>query len=165
MSALSRGPRACFAIAAAFAASVAGAQDATTTRYADGGETFQANCAVCHRATGVGQPGLAPPLVSYPARYLERPEGRRQLVLTVLFGMFGDIVVDEKHYNFKMPDFTRFDDATIAAVLNFVAFDLGHAPAGAAPLTPAEIGRERPLALTGEAVRRHRAEALDAPAP
>ena len=162
---LRRGPGACFAIAAVLAVSAATAQDAVTTRYAEGAETFQANCAVCHRPTGAGQPGLAPPLVSYPARYLERAEGRRQLVLTVLFGMFGEIVVDEKRYNFKMPDFTRLDDATIAAVLNFVAFDLSQAPPSAVPLAPAEVARERPLALTGDAVRRHRAEALDAPAP
>ena len=165
MNARRRGLTACIAIAAVLEVSAVGAEDASTPRYADGALTFQANCAVCHRATGAGQPGLAPPLLSYPARYLERPEGRRQLVLTVLFGMFGDIVVDEKHYNFKMPEFARFDDTTIAGVLNFVAFDLGHAPPTSVPLAPDDVARERVLALTGEAVRRHRFEALDAPAP
>ena len=165
MSARRRGLGACVAIAALLGQAGALAQEAAAPRYSDGAATFQANCAVCHRATGAGQPGLAPPLVNQPARYLERPEGRRQLVLTVLYGMYGDIVVDEKPYNFKMPDFTRFDDATIAGVLNFVAFDLSHAPAGAVPLAPEDVARERTLALTGEAVRRHRAEVLDAPAP
>ena len=168
MSARTRRLGAGLVLAASLAASasVAGAQDAVPApRYADGAATFEANCAVCHRSTGAGQPGLAPPLLTYPARYVVRPEGRRQLVLTVLYGMFGDIVVDEKHYNFKMPEFTRFDDVTIAAVINFLAFDLSHAPAVAVPLAPEDVARERAIALTGEAVRRHRAEALDAPAP
>jgi mono/diheme cytochrome c family protein len=164
VSARSRGLGARFALVTLLAAGSAAAEE-PAPRFGDGAATFKANCAVCHRATGVGQPGLAPPLLSYPGRYLERPEGRRQLVLTVLYGMFGDIVVDEKHYNFKMPEFARLDDAILAGVLNFVAFDLSHAPASAAPLEPADIARERPLALSGEAVRRHRAEALDAPAP
>ena len=166
MSALTRRLGAGLSLAALLAAPAAVAQDeAPAPRFVDGAAAFQANCAVCHRPNGAGQAGLAPPLLSYPARYLARPEGRRQLVLTVLYGMFGDIVVDEKHYNFKMPDFTRFDDATIAGVLNFVAFDLSQAPAGAVPLAPEDVARERALALTGEAVRRHRAEVLDAPAP
>ena len=36
-------------------------------RYAEGSILFQANCAVCHRANGAGNPGLAPPVtVSAP---------------------------------------------------------------------------------------------------
>lgn len=131
-------------------------------RFAAGGVVFQANCAVCHRANGAGQPGLAPPLTGYPALYLQHPEGRRQLVFTVLYGMFGDVVVDERHYNFKMPDFARLDDTVLADVLNFVAFDLGRADAQAAPLAPADIAAERSLGLAGESVRRHRLEVLNA---
>jgi mono/diheme cytochrome c family protein len=134
-------------------------------RYPDGAATFQANCAVCHRANGAGTPGLAPPVTQYPPRFVATVEGRRQLALTVLFGMFGDIVVAERHYNFKMPDFARFDDATLAAALNFVVFDLGHAPADAAPLTAAEIGAERPRALDGSAVLAHRGEVVARLAP
>ena len=104
---------------------------------------FQANCAVCHRANGAGTPGLAPPVTVFPPRFIAVPEGRRQLVQTVLFGMYGDIVVAERHYNFKMPDFTRLDDATLAAALNFVVFDLAHAAAELAPLTAAEVAAER----------------------
>lgn len=131
-------------------------------RYADGAKLFQDNCAVCHRANGAGQAGLAPPLTKYPARYLDSVEGRRQLAMTVLFGMFGDITVDERHYNFKMPDFSRFDDATIAQLLNFVAFDVAQATATAAPLTAAEVASTRTAAMSGDAVRRHRAEVVAA---
>jgi mono/diheme cytochrome c family protein len=134
-------------------------------RFADGAAAFQANCAVCHRANGAGTPGLAPPVTEYPPRFLATPEGRRQLAMTVLFGMYGDIVVGERHYNFKMPEFTRLDDATLAATLNFVAFDLGHAPASAAPFGAAELAAVRPQAVDGSAVRDHRAEVISKLAP
>jgi len=134
-------------------------------RFADGAATFQANCAVCHRANGAGTPGLAPPLSEYPPRFVASAEGRRQLALTVLYGMYGDIVVGERHYNFKMPDFTRFDDATLAAVLNYVVFDLGHAPADLGPLAAADLAAERARALDGSAVRDHRAEVVARLAP
>jgi mono/diheme cytochrome c family protein len=134
-------------------------------RFAQGAALFQSNCAVCHRANGAGTPGLAPPVTDYPARFVAVPEGRRQLALTVLFGMFGDIVIGERHFNFKMPDFARLDDATLAAALNFVAFDLGHAPADAQPLAEADIAAERGLALDGSAVLAHRAEVVAKLAP
>jgi hypothetical protein len=134
-------------------------------RFADGAAVFQSNCAVCHRANGAGTPGLAPPLTEYPPRFVVTPEGRRQLALTVLFGMYGDIVVGDRHYNFKMPEFTRLDDATLAVTLNFVVFDLGHAPADATPLTAAEFAAERPRALDGSAVREHRTEVVAKLAP
>jgi len=152
--------------AAALAASAAHAEEsAAAPRFAEGATLFAANCAVCHRANGAGQAGLAPPLTGYPARYITMPEGRRQLALTLLFGMFGDIVVDERHFNFKMPEFSRFDDAALAATINYVVFDLGKAPGSSEPLRADEIARERPLALSGEAVRKHRAQVLDAATP
>ena len=71
---------------------------------------------MCHGAQGPGTPSLAPPLTADPARYAAIAEGRRQLAMTVLYGMFGDIDVEQKHYDFKMPDFSQLDDATLAAV-------------------------------------------------
>jgi mono/diheme cytochrome c family protein len=160
-------PRALRHAALATAATLVAAQalGADGPRFPDGAATFQANCAVCHRANGAGTPGLAPPVTEFPPRFVATAEGRRQLALTVLFGMYGDIVVGERHFNFKMPEFTRFDDATLAAALNFVVFDLGHAPADAAPLTAAEIAAERPRELDGSAVREHRAEVVSQLAP
>ena len=115
------------AMAALLAAAAATAQDAAAPAYAAGAASFKDNCAVCHGPGGAGIPALAPPLTTNPAHYAASAEGRRQLALTVLYGMFGDIVVEDKHYNFQMPEFSRFDDATLAATLNFVVFDLDHA--------------------------------------
>ena len=83
----------CCAIAAS---GVIAAPDDSAGRYPEGAASFQANCAVCHGRDGAGQPSLAPPLTSYPARYIAAPEGRRQLAMTVLYGMFGDVVVEQK---------------------------------------------------------------------
>jgi mono/diheme cytochrome c family protein len=141
----------------------AGAADTASVRYPDGATVFQANCAVCHGAKGAGTPSLAPPVTSYPARYAATEDGRKQLAMTVLNGMFGGIEVEQKHFDFKMPDFARLDDATLAAVLNFVVFDLAHAPDSTKPLTPEEIAAERSHPVDGAAVREHRAKLLASP--
>lgn len=132
------------------------AEDAPAPAYPQGAAGFQTNCAVCHGTAGAGLPALAPPLLSYPARYAASAEGRRQLALTVLYGMYGDVAVEGKHYAFRMPEFGQLDDASLAALLNFVVFDLAHAPASVAPLAPAEIAAERAHPLDGAAVREHR---------
>jgi mono/diheme cytochrome c family protein len=158
-----RGSRAWLIAAAASllgAASPCLAGDAAPSAYPAGEEAFHANCMVCHGPNGAGQPSLAPPLITYPARYASIAEGRRQLAMTVLNGMFGAIDVDGKHFDFKMPQFDQLDDATLAAVLNFVVFDLGHAPKDTKPLTAAEIAAERSKPQDGTAVRQHRASVL-----
>ena len=142
--------------ALASGAATPGAADAPTPAYPQGAAAFQANCAVCHGPAGAGVPALAPPLLSNPARYAASPEGRRQLALTVLYGMIGDITVDGNHFNFQMPDFARLDDATLAVTLNFVVFDLAHAAADVKPLAAGEIAAERAHPLDGAAVREHR---------
>jgi mono/diheme cytochrome c family protein len=134
--------------------------DAPLPAYPLGAASFQANCVVCHGPGGAGLPSLAPPLLSYPARYAASPEGRRQLVMTLLYGMIGDIAVEDKHYDSPMPDFARLDDATLAATLNFVVFDLAHAPADVQPLTAGEIAAERAHPVEGAAVRAHRRSVL-----
>jgi mono/diheme cytochrome c family protein len=138
----------------------AAAADPVPPRYPAGATTFQANCSVCHGANGAGTPSLAPPVTSYPARYATSEEGRKQLAMTVLNGMFGGIDVEQKHFDFKMPDFTHLDDATLAAVLNFVVFDLDHAADDVKPLTAEEIAAERAHPVDGAAVREHRAKLL-----
>lgn len=140
-------------------ASQPGASDPLSAEAA-GAAVFAANCVVCHGAKGQGQPSLAPPLTSYPARYAGIPEGRRQLAMTVLGGMFGGIDVEGHHFDFKMPEFAQLDDAALASVLNFVVFALAQAPAQVPRLTAEEIKAERASPLTGAQVREHRAKVL-----
>ena len=134
----------------------AAARAADTPAYPQGAAAFQTNCAMCHGAAGGGIPALAPPLSSDPARFAASPEGRRQLAMTLLYGMFGDILVGGSHFNSRMPDFARLDDATLAATLNYVVFDLAHAAGDIKPLAPGEIAAERAHAVDGAAVREHR---------
>lgn len=144
------------ALAALMLASAVQAADAPPQAFPAGASAFQANCAVCHGPAGAGVPSLAPPLTSYPARYAASAAGRRQLAMTVLDGLFGDIAVEGKHFASRMPDFGQLDDATLAAVLNFVVFDLGHAPATLAPIAAGELAAERAHPQDGAAVREHR---------
>jgi mono/diheme cytochrome c family protein len=131
-------------------------------RYPGGAATFQANCAVCHRTSGAGNAGLAPPVIADAPGFVSSAEGRRQLAMTVLYGMYGEITVAERRYNFKMPEFSRFDDAQLTEVLNYVVFDLGHADAGLAPLSAADLAAERAHPVDGAAVRAHRATVIAA---
>jgi len=135
---------------------ISSAPAADMPSYPQGAAAFQTNCAMCHGPAGAGIPGLAPPLLSEPARFAASPEGRRQLAITLLYGMFGDITVGQSHFNSQMPDFARLDDATLAATLNFVAFDLAHAATTIKPLAPEEVAAERARPLDGAAVRAHR---------
>jgi mono/diheme cytochrome c family protein len=144
-----------FTLGTALLVATACAQEAAPG-YPEGGKGFQANCAVCHGPAAAGIPGLAPPLTSYPAHYAASAEGRRQLAMTVLYGLFGDITVADHHYDFRMPEFSHLDDATLAAILNFVVFDLGHAPASVQPVTAADLLAERARPIDGAAVREHR---------
>ena len=132
------------------------AADSAGAKYPQGATAFQGNCAVCHGPGGAGVPALAPPLLAYPARYAASTEGRRQLAMTLLYGMFGDISVGGVHFNSQMPAFAQLDDASLAAVLNFVVFDLDHAAGDIKPLAAAEIAAERSRVVDPAAVREHR---------
>jgi mono/diheme cytochrome c family protein len=138
----------------------AAADTAATVRYPAGATAFQANCVVCHGAKGAGTPSLAPPITSYPVRYAVTPDGRKQLAMTVLNGMFGGIDVEKKHFDFKMPDFMHLDDTTLAAVLNFVVFDLGNATQDTKPFAAEEIAAERAHPVDGATVREQRTKLL-----
>ncbi|HIC7213657.1 c-type cytochrome [Burkholderia stabilis] len=142
------------ACCAVFAGAVQAAHDA-------GRDVFAARCAVCHQAGGRGMDGLAPPLTTYPARYAALAEGRAQLVQTVLDGMFGDVTVDGKHYNFRMPSFAALSDTEIADVLNHVVFDLAAKPPGrVAPISASDVRAQRARPLDGAQVRERRAALL-----
>ena len=123
--------------------------------YPQGATVFSDNCAVCHGALAQGQAGLAPPLTGNPGRYVASADGRRQLADTVLYGLFGQITVGGQKFDFKMPDFGQLDDASLSAVLNYVAFDVAKASDGTA-MTAGDIAEARRTPLTGDQVRSQR---------
>ncbi|MCA7925221.1 cytochrome c [Burkholderia cenocepacia] len=151
-----KGVVACMAAVAAFALpAAAGAQE--TVHYPVGKSLFDAQCAVCHQAGGKGQDGLAPPLTDYPGKYAAAEAGRAQLIATLLHGMFGEIEVHDKRYNFKMPSFASASDDDIAHVLNYVVFDLDARHGDAKPFTAADIRAARAKQMDGTAVHAQRA--------
>ncbi|HEB3528770.1 cytochrome c [Burkholderia cenocepacia] len=151
-----KGIVACMAAVAAFALPrAAGAQE--TVHYPAGKSLFDAQCAVCHQAGGKGQDGLAPPLTDYPGKYAAAEAGRAQLIATLLHGMFGEIEVHDKRYNFKMPSFASASDDDIAHVLNYVVFDLNAQHGDAKPFTAADIRAARAKQMDGTAVHAQRA--------
>jgi mono/diheme cytochrome c family protein len=146
---------ACIAAAASFA--TAGVAHAQTIHYPAGKSTFDAQCAVCHQAGGKGQDGLAPPLTEYPGKYSTTAQGRAQLTSTVVHGMFGEIKVNDKSYNFKMPSFASASDEDLAQVLNYVVFDLNAKHGDAKPFTAADIKAARAQTMDSSAVHSQRA--------
>jgi mono/diheme cytochrome c family protein len=144
-------------IAAAASFAMAGAAHAQTVHYAGGKSMFDAQCAVCHQAGGKGQDGLAPPLTEYPGKYSTTSPGRAQLTSTVVHGMFGEIKVNDKSYNFKMPSFASASDEDLAQVLNYVVFDLNEKHGDAKPFTAADIKAARAQTLDSAAVHTQRA--------
>ncbi|QND97336.1 cytochrome c-552 precursor [Burkholderia cenocepacia] len=146
----------CMAAVAAFALPHA-AHAQEIVHYPAGKSLFDAQCAVCHQAGGKGQDGLAPPLIEYPGKYAAAEAGRAQLIATLLHGMFGEIEVHDKRYNFKMPSFASASDDDIAHVLNYVVFDLNARHGDAKPFTAADIRAARAKQMDGTAVHAQRA--------
>jgi cytochrome c553 len=104
-------------------------------------------CAGCHGLHGVSNSDLVPSLQGLVGYFLELPEGRAYLS--------------------RLPNvaFSTLSDAQLAAVLNYMVFDIaaGSAPAGARPYVAAEVGafRKQPLTeVTLSAYRRQLVEIL-----
>ena len=88
-----------------------------------GAEVFK-RCAACHLANGEGVPGAFPPLSREPAAFSKSDEGRRYLALAVIRGLSGPLTVEGKPYVGTMPAQANLDDASVAAVLNYVTGSL-----------------------------------------
>jgi mono/diheme cytochrome c family protein len=104
-------------------------------------------CAGCHGLNGVSNSMLVPSLKGLVGYYLNMPEGRAYLP--------------------RLPNvaFSTLDDEQLAAVLNYMVFDIGadSAPAGSPPYDAAEVGkwRRQPLTeVTLSAYRRRIVETL-----
>ncbi|PZA07377.1 MULTISPECIES: cytochrome c [unclassified Meiothermus] len=117
----------------------------------NGGSLYQQNCAFCHGDAGQGRPGAFPPLAGHSVDLVSRPGGRSVIVQIVLFGIQGEISVNEQRYNGVMPGYAQLRDEEIASLLNFVLRAWGNdklLPQGYPPFTAAEVAAERSRRLT-----------------
>ncbi|MEW6158346.1 MAG: c-type cytochrome [Verrucomicrobiota bacterium] len=105
-------------------------------RFEAGQELFTTACAVCHQPHGLGQDGLAPPLVD--SEWVLGSEQR--LARIILHGVRGPITVLGRTYDLDMPAFGVFDDEQIAALLTYLRREWEHT---ASPVEPSMVGQIR----------------------
>jgi mono/diheme cytochrome c family protein/glucose/arabinose dehydrogenase len=91
-------------------------------QFDQGKELYLISCAACHQAHGLGQEGLAPPLVD--SDWSVGPPER--LVRIVLHGIRGPIQVKGRTYELDMPSLGVFEDDQVAAVLTYIRREWGH---------------------------------------
>ncbi|CAN5664522.1 hypothetical protein BH11VER1_BH11VER1_16850 [soil metagenome] len=86
------------------------------------GSTVYNNCAGCHQASGVGQPGQIPPLAGS-----EWVTGGTERIARVLFhGLSGSVSVKGASYNNIMPPQGHLSDKELANVLTFIRNSWGN---------------------------------------
>ncbi len=97
-----------------------------------GAAVFAGRCAVCHGANAAGIPGTFPSLHEQVVAFAKTAEGRDYLVMVVSTGLMGELKVAGVRYNNVMPAQSGLTDAEVAAVINYLAGDLGRNE----PVTP-----------------------------
>jgi mono/diheme cytochrome c family protein len=103
-----------------------------------GATVFAGRCAVCHGAQAAGIPGSIPSLHEQVVAFAKIPQGRDYLVMVVTTGLMGNLKVGGISYNGVMPAQSGLSETEIAAVLSYVASDLGKNDS-ATPLTAADV--------------------------
>lgn len=82
----------------------------------DGNALFAANCAACHQATGLGLPGVFPPLDGS-----EWVHGSPKVLANILLhGINGEITVKGNSYKGLMPSFAQLSDAELAGIATHI---------------------------------------------
>ena len=81
-----------------------------------GKRVYSQNCVACHQATGLGTPGVYPPLVSSDW-VQDKPE---RIIKVLLSGLSGKVVVNGQQFENAMTPFKKLKDQQIAAVLTFI---------------------------------------------
>ena len=109
---------------------------AQQARFDLGKQLFESSCAACHQPHGLGQEGLAPPLLD--SEWVMGLDLR--LARIVLHGVRGPISVKGQKFDLDMPSFGTFDDAQIAAILTYVRREWEHT---FAPVEPETISKVR----------------------
>jgi mono/diheme cytochrome c family protein len=105
-------------------------------RFERGRQVYSVTCIACHKHDGLGQEGLAPPLVD--SEWVLGPQGR--LVRIIVNGLRGPINVSGTVYSFDMPGLSKLSDDEIAAVATFVRRSWDH---GASPVESDTVAKVR----------------------
>jgi mono/diheme cytochrome c family protein len=110
--------------------------EAEQQRYESGRTIYTATCAQCHKPDGLGQDGLAPPLIDseWAVGSADGP------VRIVLHGLRGPINVGGRAYNLEMPALRLLSDQQIADALTYVRRSWDH---GADPVTAEMVTKIR----------------------
>jgi mono/diheme cytochrome c family protein len=95
----------------------------------NGAAIFAGTCAACHQASGVGAPGMFPPLAG--SEFVTGDEHR--LARLVLHGLNGPVTVKGSTFNGQMPPWQQLSDAELAAVLSYVRSSWGNSAPAVAP--------------------------------
>lgn len=104
---------------------------------ANGRAVFNRICFVCHQTTGLGVPGVFPPLAGSPIATEADP---RRIVRIVLNGLQGPIDVGGKPFNNVMPpQGAALSDKDISDVLSYVRSSWGNAAQAVSPATVSAI--------------------------
>jgi mono/diheme cytochrome c family protein len=104
----------------------------------DGKQLFNAKCAACHQATGLGIAGAFPPLAG--AEWVLGDE--KILTNILLHGVVGAMEVKGVKYQGAMPAWKTLNDDELAAVLTYIRSDWGNT---APPIAAATIKNQREL--------------------
>jgi mono/diheme cytochrome c family protein len=104
-----------------------------------GAAVFANRCAVCHGPQAAGIPGSFPSLHEQVVAFAKIPQGRDYLVMVVTTGLMGSLKVGGVNYNGVMPAQSGLSEAEVAAVLTYLASDLGKDASGAVTLAAADV--------------------------
>jgi mono/diheme cytochrome c family protein len=104
-------------------------------RFDAGQAQYVVICGACHQPTGLGQEGLAPPLVDS-----EWANGSpERIVRIVLNGLRGKVNVKGKTWELEMPQLNILPDEDIANLLTYIRREWGHTASPVAPEFVAKI--------------------------
>lgn len=104
-----------------------------------GASVFATRCAICHGATGAGNPGSFPSLHAQVEAFAKSPQGLDYLVMVVSKGLVGELNVAGIKFNGVMPPQSGLKPADVASVVNFLASGLGRNPAAGSVLTESDV--------------------------
>jgi mono/diheme cytochrome c family protein len=106
------------------------AADAGVTKV-DGAQIYAGKCVTCHQASGLGVPGVFPPLAAS-----EWALGDEKVLANILLhGINGEIEVKGTQYKGAMPAWNAMSDIELAAVASYIRSQWGNKGAEIKPET------------------------------